>query len=63
MDLFSIVTMLLLLAVVSFLVYLIITHIPMPEPFKQVIVVACVILIVLYLLGLATGNVSPVRLR
>jgi hypothetical protein len=62
MDLVSIVVTLLVFALIGFLVYLIITYIPMPEPFKQVIVVVCVILIILYLLSLVTGHVSPIRL-
>ena len=63
MDLISIVTTLLMFALVGFLVYLIITYIPMPEPFKQIIVVACVILIVLYLLFLLGGHAAPLRLN
>ncbi len=56
MDPISIVTTLLLFALLGFLVYLIITYIPMPEPFKQVIIVACVILIVLYLMYIIAGH-------
>lgn len=37
------------LALLGFLVYLIINNVPMPDPFKQGIVVLCVILVVLYL--------------
>ena len=62
MDLFSIVTTILCFALVGFLVYLIITYIPMPELYKQVIIVASVVLIVLYLLGLVSGHLAPVNL-
>lgn len=58
MDLVTIVITLLSFALVGFLVYLIVTYIPMPEPFKQIIVVACVVLVILYLLMLLTGHVS-----
>ncbi len=63
MDLITIITTLLLLALVGFLVYLVITYIPMPEPFKQVIIVACVILLVLYLISALTGHIAPLRIR
>lgn len=63
MDLYSIIITLLLLGLVGFLVYLIVTYIPMPAPFQQVIIVVCVVLIVLYLLGTLTGHVAaPIRL-
>lgn len=62
MDPFNIVVAILCLALIGFLVYLIITYIPMPEPFKQVIVVACVVLVVLYLLGIVSGHLVPVNL-
>ncbi len=39
------------LALVGFLVFLIITYIPMPAPFKQVIVVIVVVMMVLYVLS------------
>lgn len=58
MDLTTIVMALLVFALLGFLCYLIVTYIPMPEPFKQVIIVVLVILIILYLLGMVTGHVS-----
>ena len=45
-------------ALLGFLVYLIVTYIPMPAPFAQVITVACVVLIVLYLLAILTGQAA-----
>lgn len=63
MDLVSIVTTVLVLALIGFLVYLIVTYIPMPEPFKQVIIVVVVILLVLYVLALLTGHATSVRVR
>lgn len=58
MDLVSIIYALLAFALIGFLVYLIVTYIPMPDPFKQVIIVCVVILLILYVLGLLTGQVS-----
>ena len=63
MDLVSIVVTLLAVALCGFLVYLIITYIPMPELFKQVIVVACVVLVILYLLSLLTGHSALLGVR
>ena len=48
MELFYLV---LLLAVAGFMVYLVVTYIPMPEPFKQVIVVLTVILLLLFVVA------------
>lgn len=42
--------LLLTLAVVGFLTYLVVTYIPMPPPFKTVIIVIMVIVLVLYVL-------------
>lgn len=42
--------LLLVLALVGFLTYLIITYIPMPAPFQQGIVVVMIVVVVLYLI-------------
>ncbi len=55
MTLVGIVYALLAFALIGFLVYLIVTYIPMPDPFKQVIIVCVVILLILYLLAVLTG--------
>ncbi len=39
------------LAVIGFLLYLLLTYVPMAQPFKQLIVVVVVLCIVLYLLS------------
>ena len=62
MDLVGIVTALLVFALLGFLVYLIVTYIPMPAPFPQVITVAIVVLVILYLLALLTGTAHLPRL-
>jgi len=62
MTLVGLVVTLLILALIGFIVYLVITYIPMPEPFKQVIIVACVILIILYLIyNLSGGSLAPLH--
>ncbi len=60
----SLISLILILAIVGFLVYLLVTYIPMPAPFKQVIIVLVVIVLVLWLLQLL-GVVGPTvpRLR
>lgn len=46
----GLIELILVLAVVGFLTYLIVTYIPMPPPFPQVIIVIVVIVLVLYVL-------------
>lgn len=46
------ISLLLTFAIVGFLVWLVITYIPMPDPFKKAIVVIVVVLLVLYLVQL-----------
>lgn len=55
------ITLILTLAVVGFLVWLIVTYIPMPDLFKKVIIVIVVILVVLYLLRMFGFHDIPVR--
>jgi len=45
-------TLLLTLAVVGFIVYLIVTYIPMPQIFKTGIIAIAVIIVILYLIQL-----------
>ena len=44
------ISLILTLAVVGFILYLIETYIPMPQPFKYVIYVVVVIVLILYLM-------------
>lgn len=44
--------LLLTLAIIGFIVYLIVTHIPMPEIFKTGIIVIAIILVIVYLVRL-----------
>lgn len=50
MLLTGILGLVLTIAVVGFIVYLIVTYIPMPEPFKAVIIVIAVIVLLLVVL-------------
>lgn len=54
----AIIVTLLFLALVGFLTYLIVTYIPMLEPFKQTISVVVVVLLVLWLLAVFTGHAA-----
>lgn len=53
----GLIELVLTIAVIGFLVWLIITYIPMPEPFKTGIVVIVVICIVLFVLRLFVGDI------
>ncbi len=63
MDIASILVTVLLFALVGFVVWLIVTYIPMPEPFAKVIIVLCVVLLVLYIISVISGSASLPRLR
>lgn len=61
MTLASLLTALLLFALCGYIVYVIVTYIPMPAPFSQALVVVCVVVLVLYLISiLSGGSVLPV---
>ncbi len=56
--------LILVLALVGFLVYLIVTYIPMPPPFKTALMVIVVVMLILYVmrvLGIADLPVPSVR--
>jgi len=60
----GLIELVLVMAIVGFLVYLIVTYIPMPAPFKTAIVVIVVIVLVLYLLRILGFADIPVgRMR
>ena len=50
MTLSTLITAVLVLVILGFLLYLLFTYVPMPEPFKTIIMVVVVIALVLYLL-------------
>ena len=53
-------TALLTLAIVGFVAWLVITYIPMPAPFKQVILVIIVIMLILWLMS-GPGTLPSIR--
>lgn len=56
-QLASLLTLVLVLALVGFILYLIFKYIPMPEPYKQSLMVIIVVIIVIYLISmLANGS-------
>lgn len=55
MALGGLLTTLLVLALVGFVLWLILTYIPMPEPFGKVIMVIVVVIVILWLIGQITG--------
>jgi hypothetical protein len=46
----SIITLIITLAIIGFLLWLVLTYIPMPEPFKRIILIIVVFAVVLWLL-------------
>lgn len=57
MTIGSLLSIVLVLALIGFILWLILTYIPMPAPFKSVITVVVVILLVIWLIS-ATGLLS-----
>lgn len=56
-------TLVIVLALVGFIVWLVVTYIPMPPPFKQVIIVIVVIVLVLWLVRALVGGGPVINLR
>jgi hypothetical protein len=59
----GLIELIILLAVVGLLVYLVETYIPMSPPFKIVIRVVVILVLVLFLLRLFVGDIPLPRLR
>jgi hypothetical protein len=47
----SLIALILGLAVVGLVLWLVVTYIPMPEPYKRVVVILIVVLVVLWVIG------------
>jgi hypothetical protein len=56
MDPVGILTTILVLALIGFIVYLIVTYIPMPEIFKQVLMVVVAVLLILWVMSMLLGS-------
>jgi hypothetical protein len=55
----SIITLIITLAVIGFLMWLLMTYVPMPEPFKKIIMIIVIFAVVIWLLygfGLLGGG-------
>lgn len=55
------ISLILTLALVGFVLWLVITYIPMPDPYKKVLVVVVVILLVIYLFRVLGFHDVPIR--
>lgn len=55
------ITLVLTLALLGFLVYVVVTYIPMPDIFKTAIIVVAVILVILYLARVLGFQDIPIR--
>jgi hypothetical protein len=61
----SLIGLVLTLAIVGFILWLIVTYIPMPAPFKQIILVVVIIVVLLWLLsqfGVLGSFTAPIRI-
>ena len=59
----GLIQLVIMLAVVGFILWLILTYIPMPDPFKKIIIVIVVIVLILYLLSVfgIMGNMDTIH--
>jgi hypothetical protein len=55
------ITLILVLALVGFLVWAIVTYVPMPQPFKVGIMVIAVVLVILYVMRVLGLSDIPLR--
>lgn len=53
--------LILILAIIGFICWLVVTYIPMPAQIKQLIIIAVVIIIILYLVSLLFPSLSVIR--
>lgn len=60
MGLAELLTTILILALFGFIVYLIVTYIPMPPIFKTVLMVVVAVLVIIWLIGILGGAGHPV---
>lgn len=56
-------TLVIVLALIGFCLWLVITYIPMPPPMKQVIVVLVVVVLVLWIVRAVIGGGPVIQLR
>lgn len=63
MDLVSLVTTFVVLALIGFLLWLLVTKIPMLDAYKSALEVIAVVMLVLYVLAVITGHAELIRIR
>jgi hypothetical protein len=56
-----VITLILLIAITGFIVWLVINYVPMPQPFKMAIIVITVILLLIYVMRILGVQDIPVR--
>jgi len=56
MGLTELLTVVIVLAIVGFAIWLVVTYIPMPDPFKKVIVVVVVLVLLLWVVRALLGS-------
>ena len=58
----ELITLVVVLAVIGFAVYVVITYIPMPDPFRKAIIVIVVLVLLLYVARMLLGGGGPLKL-
>lgn len=61
MDPLSLITLVVIVAVLGFIVWILITYVPMPEPFKRVLIVVVVVALLLWILRAFVTGVPLLR--
>lgn len=62
MDLLGLITLVVVVAVIGFCVWVLVTYVPMPEPFKKAIIVLVVVVLLLWLVRTLIGG-GPIVIR
>ena len=63
MDVSGLITLVLVLAVIGFCVWLVVTYIPMPAPMKTAIYVIVVVVLILWILRALVGSGPAINLK
>lgn len=59
----SLLVTLIVFCIVAGLIYWLLTMLPLPDPFKTIIIVAFILILILVLLGMFFGGIDMPRLR
>jgi uncharacterized membrane protein YwzB len=63
MDLFQLLISLVIVGLICYVLWWAITKIGLPEPFNKIAQAVIVLIVVIYLIGVLTGNVAPFRIN